>query len=390
MTQSRPQPKTGKDVNILSLSDLHLFNKLTRTEFMTANLQREINEFILSIICLDYLILAGDVFDEIRYWPDDEVYVARSWIRWLIGICNERGIKLRVMEGTSSHDRGQSRHFRDINEDLPESARADLKYIDTLEIVKEDDGLTFLYVPDEWHHDPDVVWEQVLEKMALAGVDKVDVSVTHGMYRHQLPRGIPDTVTAHDPDRYLSITNYYVLNGHIHSPRIYKKRHITNGSFDRIAQGEEEPKGMWHIKISMEGQEFDTVRFIKNRNAMVMVTVDTRGMDIIAAKAAIAEWCVEDERRFIRVHIDYELYADGLLQHYVDTYPMIVWRQKVERSGNKASDAILSSEALPTYEPMNSRTIRDQLSLAMRSNGVSEEEIQSALLILEHEMGDMK
>jgi tyrosyl-tRNA synthetase len=71
-------------------------------------------------------------------------------------------------------------------------------------------------------------------------LDMVDVTITHGMYQHLCSYAI-NTDHLHQEDDYLSITKHFVSNGHVHTFNVHS-RIITEGSFDRLAHGEEEAK----------------------------------------------------------------------------------------------------------------------------------------------------
>ena len=133
---------------------------------------------------------------------------------------------------------------------------------------------TILYVPDEWHPDPDQVWADVQTELAKHNLEQVDFALTHGMYKHQVPANV--MLPAHDPERYLSITKYFIFNGHIHKQSQYK-RLLTAGSMDRLAHGEEEDKGYYRVCVD-ENQNH--IRFIKNPYATIYRTIDISGLSV--------------------------------------------------------------------------------------------------------------
>jgi len=369
--------KTG--INILYFSDVHMLHPRVRSRDIADRLQK----LILNVIkhhVLDYIIIAGDFYDESGYLPDEDVFVVEEFIRVLIHLCAHNHIKLRILEGTPSHDRKQSRHFVKVNNFLSGKEKADLKYIETLDIVKEEDGSTWLYVPDEWHHDPDVVWKQVRDRLNQEGLTQVDFSVTHGMYKHHVPHGLD--LKAHDPDRYLDITRYYVDNGHIHTKSVYKDRFITNGSPDRLAMGEEESKGIWMAHVSSHSRMEDKLFFFENKEATYMVTLDIKEHTFERSKEVIESHCHPTERRFIRLEISEELYSQGLMSYFQDLYPNIVWTKKVTRNDNMQVSFLEALNAKVHNRPINANTIEDLFLEEARLRNVDENEVIDALAFL--------
>src|SRR5690606_24238089 len=96
-------------------------------------------------------------------------------------------VAVRVLEGTPSHDREQSKRFVVINESVGKIG-ADLVYIDELSIRYEERfDMNLLFVPDELNHDPNITLAQVQELMAERNLEKVDFAFMHGQFEYQLP-----------------------------------------------------------------------------------------------------------------------------------------------------------------------------------------------------------
>jgi len=135
-------------------------------------------------------------------------------------------ICLRVLEGTPSHDRRQSRQFKIVKALL--GIEMDLKYVDTLSIEhNEKFDCTFLYLPDEWRGCNEQTKEEVKRLLVQHNLESVDFAFMHGSFPHQLPniKHIP----VHDPEFYLSIVNKYIFIGHIHVMSQYE-RILAQGS----------------------------------------------------------------------------------------------------------------------------------------------------------------
>src|SRR5690606_5000349 len=118
-----------------------------------------------------------------------------------------------IVEGTRSHDHRQSQLFQFINNLA--FIDADLHYHDELSIIEVYPGYTALLVPDEVNHDASVTSQQVQALLDNRGLDQVDFTFMHGMFRYQAPI---ETPVSHNEEFYTRITKYRVVVNHIHTP----------------------------------------------------------------------------------------------------------------------------------------------------------------------------
>jgi DNA repair exonuclease SbcCD nuclease subunit len=231
---------------------------------------------------LDIIFLEGDVFDKLLDFPCDEVMESTIWIHRFLSFCERFKIKLRVLEGTPSHDWRQSSMFETqltINK-----LKVDFKYITTISVEQIPDmGISVLYVPDKAATSPEKIYEEVQHELNALGITQVDMAVMHGMFRYQVPPGIK--IPAHTESDYLSIVKHYVLIGHVHTHSVYQ-RILAAGSFDRLVHGEEEPKGLIMGTIHQDPSE-DTYCFIENKLAKKFVTINIKQKEIEQAIAYI-------------------------------------------------------------------------------------------------------
>lgn len=279
------------DINIASTSDLHLAHPRTNTYHIIQNLRKAFpdNEETAK---LDLLLFAGDVFDRLMKLPQDEVDAIQEWIGDLLRICVKYDIIVRVLEGTPSHDWRQSKQFVNINSTL--DVPADLRYVETLsiEVIEKLGNLSVLYVPDEWNADASVTLTQVRELMAIHGFDKVDIGCMHGSFDYQLPI---ESVKNHDSKAYLSLVRHYIVIGHVHlrsemSLEAFESVILAQGSFDRLAHGEEAPKGHYRACISRSGNRH---WFVENKTARLYTTLECRGLSLDEVFALMVKY--EDE-----------------------------------------------------------------------------------------------
>lgn len=272
-----------RPVKYAVISDVHLGNNRNPAVSIIANLRKYVsNPKLLST--LDILFIAGDLFDEMLYLSAEEVGVIQVWMGSLLSHCRRLGVKLRVLEGTSSHDRGQSKLFLDLNEIQMQDhvndqhKPLDLKYFNILDIeYMEDLDLSILYIPDEWGASTEDAYQQVLQKLKEKGMTYVDIAMMHGLFPHQLPVDIPH-IPRHDDQKYLAIVRYVITIGHIHTFSTYE-RIVAQGSFDRLTHNEEEAKGF--VVVDLETNDDYRVLFVENKDAMIFKTISVSDMDMV-------------------------------------------------------------------------------------------------------------
>ena len=223
---------------------------------------------------LDVEFFGGDFFDHlVENFGDDQLPDVFTFMGWKLRTASKRGVGVRVLKGTPSHDRDQNVYWETINNLL--ETPADFKYIDTLTIESHPKLGDILYIPDCWKPTADEVWEDVCEVLRQKGITKVDWIIMHGAFKHQLPEHLHNKVhNLHDSDRYADITRKYVLVGHVHLRSQYRNI-ISAGSLDRLAFGEEAPKGGLIINCKPSG---DDITFIQNDYARTMLTLEVEGM----------------------------------------------------------------------------------------------------------------
>ena len=252
-----------KDIKYLVLSDIHLGHNINKSNFIVDNLDYYFKKNIKLFRELDYLFLAGDVFDKLLVTSGKDFLIATEWLTNLITFCTIHNIKLRILEGTPSHDWNQCKVISTIIEKL--KLKLDYKYIDTL-YIENDNGFTILYVPDEYKHKASDTLEEVKKLLIKENLTNVDIAIMHGQFHYQIP--MVRLESSHDEDEYLNIVKYFISIGHIHTSSIYE-RILAQGSFDRLAHNEEEDKGGMYIHLTPTSSSY---QFIKNDTAMIFKT----------------------------------------------------------------------------------------------------------------------
>lgn len=320
--------KDGKNIKTIHISDIHLGNRRVPVTHMIKGLRSTINSKLLAEA--DILFIAGDFWDRELTLPGNRVPEIVFYIHSLLKLCKEHNVKVRVLEGTPSHDRKQSVVFEYINKMLAEPA--DYRYYDKLCIDHEEDlGIDVLYVPDEWKHSTEAAWEDVVKEMKLHNLDQVDYAIMHGMFKYQVPAGL--NLPCHDEDRYLPIVRRFISIGHVHTMSNFK--HIfAQGSHDRISHNEEESKGLVFASsdfTTLQGK----INFIENKLAMPFVSVDVIGMEEIEASKTIdlrLQQLLDNKQPFhFRVIMDDDPVIRGIYKKFKKEYPDVNWQEKINK-----------------------------------------------------------
>lgn len=248
----------------LVASDIHIGHKNTPTTHIVKNLIR--------YICtednkdLDVIFIAGDMFDRLLDLNTESVHGCLHFFNTIIRYCFNNNIKLRVLEGTPSHDWQQSRTLVKIN-DLKNN-KCDLKYFTVLDIeYMEDLKLHVLYVPDEWASDHSTLEKEIAAKLHEHNITKVDIAILHGQFEYQV-LGKPYKGFFFREDYFLNLVKGYIHVGHYHTHSVYD-RIVAQGSFDRLVHGEEGDKG--YVKVQLGDKANFT--FVVNHNAYIYKTI---------------------------------------------------------------------------------------------------------------------
>lgn len=295
---------------------------------------------------IDLFINGGDWTDRQGTLSEPDSYVSMESAAHILKYCAKNNIKLRIVEGTRSHDRGQSMMFMEINR--IHNLGCDVKYFRELTIEYiEDLGINILYLPDEWHHDPKETYRQAKELMAARGLNKVDIAVVHGGFKFQFPN--IDLPGLHDEAAWSELVNYIILSGHIHKRgRCLKVQ--CGGAFNRHTHDDTDAKG--HHEITIEDGKVTSVKFIENKRARVFISVQITGhepKDII--NLILSETDKVPEGTAIRLE-----YREGdpikAVREVVEAYfhQCVVTDTKIKEKGKKETKRLFSSDVFKPVE----------------------------------------
>lgn len=310
------------ELRIASISDVHLGHRKNETGFIVKNLYAAFPDDA-ETAQLDIIFIAGDFFDRLLNYPDDEIHEIQMFVVYLEALCAKHDIVLRVLEGTRSHDCRQSVIF----ERMAESAKikCDVKYFPepAIEYIERFD-INVLYVPDEWSDSTDKTLAHVKELMRLRGLEKVDFAVMHGQFEYQLPEVVK--APKHSSKDYLEIVDKLIFIGHVHVFSNYE-RIIAQGSFDRIAHGEEAPKG--HVRARVSSRDDYRVTFVANQGARKFRTVNCAGLSLQDTLKKIGEETRDvPDRSFVRVEADADNPIHCEMGELLKLGPLIHWSKK--------------------------------------------------------------
>ncbi len=309
--------KISNKLRILELSDVHLGHINTPTTHIVDNLMSLISRHIGDI---DLLIIAGDLFDRQLNFPNPDAMDSIRFIGWLLSQCKRYDVVLRVLEGTPSHDWQQSRWVGLINEQ--QAIGADAKFINTLSIdYIERFDINVLYIPDEWRTTTHQTRDEVVALLQSKNIDKVDFTVMHGMFPHQLPPQLRERLETHDDEFYLDITRYLVFIGHVHQYSQHR-RILSAGSFDRLTHGDEINKGMVLAHVSENGKF--TAELIVNTNAMRYESYRVEDYSADEIHNLLAKLSEElPLKSYVRLLGNRDSIVTGMMSKLPETYPRL-------------------------------------------------------------------
>ena len=334
-----------KDYRAAVISDIHLFHPQTHTSLIIENLDKAFPDNA-ETAALDVIHIDGDLFDTDVPYADGLVPLIESWALRFLRRCSKHDIMLRVLAGTYSHDRNQSRMFDKLK--TLHNLDVDLLYVDKVWVEHSEKlATTILYVPDFTTIDEQTVWGMVETAMNEAGVSRVGYAHIHGGWSYQMPDMPAVQRLCHRMDKYLAIVDNYISSGHIHTPSIYA-RIYCNGSFDRLNQGEEEPKGHWRFWVPKDGK--DEITFIVNEGAQTYTRVDVMGLPLEEAISRI-----ESVAKVLRVDSRIEIQSVrgdpifGAIPRMRTMYPNLVWSIKALARAENAKSNPMEQLVITTH-----------------------------------------
>lgn len=240
---------------VLWTGDVHLLHPRTSTQLIADNLLRVFTPELNAT--LDAVYIIGDLWDDSRHLRHTSMLPAIEFVGTLLDMAKTWGWGLRVLEGTPSHDHGQSKHITAMNQGVG----ADFAYLEGIGIYRDAKlGMTVGYVEDEYRPTARETEDIMTDIFKTQGLSKVDLFAMHGCFHYQLPIF---SVRSFTESYWLRRCKYGVYIGHHHRPTLYDRIRAT-GSPDRLAHGEEHDKGVTVVDY-IEGKAYGY--FIPNEHA---------------------------------------------------------------------------------------------------------------------------
>ncbi|MNK63708.1 hypothetical protein D3C87_829320 [compost metagenome] len=358
----------------LSLGDVHLGHRATPTNLIIRNLDLTITDALLKEV--DMLIITGDLFDRQLNNGDEVVHQINRWITLLMLRCAAYKVMIRIVEGTPSHDREQSRFFTEqrinanIDVDLHYTKNLSIEYIERLDSY-------FLYVPDKHNPSTDVTLKEVKQQMSDLGIEQVDFAIMHGAFSYQLPAIVPEPT--HNEAEYLKLVKHQILIGHVHLMTI-NERILAAGSFDRICHNDEGTKGMFKVSVKEDGT-WERV-FIENRGAKKYVTLECHGMDTKQLNYAIKEF-IKDlvKGSSVRLRCNPNDVANGDIDTYRREYAQLDWQITVDKIESKKNSVAETFQAfdMAQFKAITRDSIKELLVPALAKFAPDEAAIMRCL-----------
>lgn len=327
-------------IRFKSFHDIHTFHHNVPSEEILRKLDKELTDVVLND--LDVVLIPGDFFDRLVYLPNEDVWVVKAWVRKFLKRCKQFNVKIKLLEGTPSHDRKQGVMFVFENQQI----NADLYYAQEIELEFDKElGLWILYIPDQMGT-PEHVYDEVMKLYQENNIEQADICLLHGQFDYQFPSWMK--ISCHNAELWNKLVKYFTVAGHIHTRSQCGNIYVA-GSFDRLKHGEEEPKG--HLDITLTPSHLD-VKFIENVEAHLFKTVDVSGQSIEEASESINEAVKQlPSGAYVRVTC---LPTDTIresIQTLRKSYPLLKWvilekdkEEKVQQSYEIVSDGFSAIE----------------------------------------------
>lgn len=297
-----------------SFHDIHTFHHHVPSEEILRKLDKTIPDSTMEK--LDVIFIPGDFFDRLVYLPNEDVWVVKAWVRKFLKRCKQFNVKVKLLEGTPSHDRKQGIMFTFENKQIG----ADLYYAQDIELEYDNElGIWILYVPDQMGT-PEHVYDRVIKLYQEKGIEQADICLLHGQFDYQFPPFA--MISCHNSAMWNKLVKYFTVAGHVHLRSQHGNIYVA-GSFDRLKHGEEEPKG--HLDIYLTKDNL-TVNFIENKEAHLFKSISVEGKSFEEASDTINQFAEPlPSGTFVRVICSPTDAIRESIQTLRKAYPLLKW-----------------------------------------------------------------
>lgn len=298
---------------------------------------------------LDILFIAGDLFDKALYLSGEDTHTIFRFLKDLMSWCAKHKVRLRVLEGTPSHDRAQFRAFLPMAESF---TTLDFRYIETMCVEAFYDlQVTCLYVPDEFGGSAEASQKLIDKEFQSLGIRQVSFAIMHGMFRYQVPELASDRFK-YEEQFFFDRVKGFINIGHVHVFTTFG-RILCQGSTDRICHGEEAAKG--GIMVTWDPSGDRNFFFIENKSAMVFTTLHVRIKELEEALARVEKRIVGlPDGSHVRIKAAKGHPVLNVLEHLERKYPGLIFDRITEEEERERNQLIDTQAVLDTnYVPVN-------------------------------------
>lgn len=254
---------------IICIADIH-FGAIDSSERLYEQLKDVFFKFIDDLPLLHMVVINGDYFDHnLSSFNSKHVKYSLKFMRNLIKRAKKKKFKIRVIQGTESHECFQLQNFYDYEteDDL------DFRIIEKVEDEKIFPNLNTLYIPEEYMKDKKQYYQKYFQKK-----DNYDLVFGHGLFEEisYIPNNGEIQLSkapVFNCSEIEKICKGPAIFGHIHTPTLIGDRVYYTGSFSRFTQGEEGPKGFNLIAYVPETSDY-IIKYIENPLADKYITID--------------------------------------------------------------------------------------------------------------------
>lgn len=219
------------------------------------------------------IIITGDYFDRKLVGSEPSMLYATRFFGEIVELALELNIKIRVIQGTRSHDINQ---LNTILQHYEKTKGLDIKFIFTIQ-TENLFGMRVLYIPEEYPEDHVSYYESYKngEYDLIAGHGTWDFVAFENQISENEREGHKAPVFMFK--EWEDAIKGAVVFGHIHGRNTYKKKIFYPGSYSRWAFGERSTKGFTHLDFNSETSEVN-VKFIDNTAAPQFEVYDFKGL----------------------------------------------------------------------------------------------------------------
>lgn len=340
------------NINISVISDIHF------GAFDAEVLFNELNEGFLKPLKkkdrLDLVVITGDYYDKKISHNSKHARYSTLFFTKLISICNDKQAKIRVIQGTESHDNDQL----ELLEIIAKESECDIKFIYNVEEEEIFKDFKVLYIPEEYMTNKDEYYGGYFSK-------SYDMIFGHGMVQEvafcALTQESATTMSKapiFNTDVFREICRGPVMFGHIHTPQTIKDCVYYIGSFSRWTFGEEESKGYSDITYNTDNGYYE-VKFKENKLARQFDTIEISPSNNFFNKN------IEDQINFIH-NITYVSQADFI-------------RLKINLPSDYENERLLTEMVKDTFSRHKNIKILFNSNTKMKTKAQIEEKINALM-----------